>query len=72
MQRIHSHIQNALIALKVGDLGSTQSALECAAKLVEEKFTSTNSAMYTQEIWDNGVCKRVPTGSSRTEENHQD
>jgi len=42
---IHSHIQNALLALKLYDLGSAQSAIECAAKLVEEKFTSTNSAM---------------------------
>ena len=33
---------------------------------------TTNESLYTQEIWDNGVCKRVPTGSSRTEENHQD
>jgi len=48
MQHILSHIQNARLALDVGNIGSAESELGCAAKLVEEKFTSTNNAR--QEI----------------------
>lgn len=43
MQQILSHIQNARLALSVGDIGSAETALSCAAKLVEEKFTTTNN-----------------------------
>lgn len=51
MQRIHSHIRNAIEALKAGDTGSCASAMECAAKLVEEKLKADNSASapYTQD-----------------------
>jgi hypothetical protein len=39
MEKIISHICNAIEALKVGDNGSCISAMECAKKLSQEKMS---------------------------------
>jgi len=40
MQHILSHIHNAQLALSVGDIGSAEAALVCAAKLMEASSNS--------------------------------